>query len=222
MPPPLEISAVVPSVQRLATAGGEPTLSTTTFLFTDIEGSTRQWEQVPDMHERVERHFEVLRRRVGEHGGIVFATMGDGIAASFPSADAALHAAIGAQRELPALGLGVRMGIHTGEAQRVGADFRGRTINRAARIMAIGRGGQILLSDVTAAIVTTGPNPVDLDDRGTHDLRDFAEPERIWQVADPTLRTGAAPLGGQRGAPSNLPTPRTSLVGRASRGRARR
>ncbi len=107
------------------------------------------------------------------------------------------------------------MGIHTGEAERVGLDFRGRTINRAARIMASGHGGQILLSNVTAAIVTTGPNPVDLIDRGTHELRDFTEPERIWQVAHPALRTGSAPLGGQRGASSNLPTPRTSLVGRA-------
>jgi len=81
--------------------------------------------------------------------------------------------------------------------------------------MGIGHGGQILLSNVTAAIVTTGPNPVDLLDRGTHDLRDFSEPERIWQVDHPALRTGAAPLGGRRGASSNLPIPRTSLVGRA-------
>ncbi len=148
--------------------------------------------------------------------------MGDGIAASFPSAEAALHAAVSAQLDLPPLGLRVRMGIHTGEAERVGPDFRGRTINRAARIMAIGHGGQILLSNVTAAIVTTGPNPVDLLDRGTHDLRDFAEPERIWQVAHPALRTGSAPVGGRRGASSNLPTPahligRTGLSGRARR-----
>ncbi len=215
MSPPLEVSAPMhPSAPR-AGASSEPRSSTTTFLFTDIEGSTRQWEQVPDMHDRVERHFEVLRCCVGDQGGTVFATMGDGIAASFPSAEAALDAAICAQLELPALGISVRMGIHTGEAQRAGPDFRGRTLNRAARIMAIGHGGQILLSNVTAAIVTTGPNPVDLVDRGAHDLRDFSEPERIWQVVHPALFTGSAPQGGQRGASSNLPTPRTSLVGRA-------
>ena len=212
---PMKFAAPTDHSALHAAVSGKPEMSTMTFLFTDIEGSTRQWEQVPDMHGRVERHFEMLRRTVGELGGSVFATMGDGIAASFPSAEAALNAAIGAQLELPRLGLRVRMGIHTGEAQRAGPDFRGRTINRAARIMGLGHGGQILLSNVTAAIVTTGPNPVDLLDRGTHDLRDFSEPERIWQVDHPALRTGAAPSGGRRGASSNLPIPRTSLVGRA-------
>jgi len=212
---PSEISTPMHHAPLHDAASLDHPLVTTTFLFTDIEGSTRQWEQLTDMHDRVERHFEVLRHHVGELGGMVFATMGDGIAASFPSAEAALHAAVSAQLDLPPLGLRVRMGIHTGEAERVGPDFRGRTINRAARIMAIGHGGQILVSNVTAAIVTTGPNPVDLLDHGTHDLRDFAEPERIWQVAHPALRTGAAPAGGRRGASSNLPTPRTSLVGRA-------
>ena len=213
---PSEISAPLRRALPRVAAPADAPLTTTTFLFTDIEGSTRQWERLPDMHDRVERHFDVLRRHVGEFGGIVFSTMGDGIAASFPSAEAALHAAIGAQLELPRLDLSVRMGLHTGEAQRAGPDFRGRTLNRAARIMAIGHGGQILLSNVTAAIVTTGPNPVDLLDRGTHDLPDFVEPEQIWQVAHPALRAGSAPVGGQRGASSNLPTPRTSLVGRAS------
>ena len=190
---PSEISTPMHHAPLHDAASLDHPLVTTTFLFTDIEGSTRQWEQLTDMHDRVERHFEVLRHHVGELGGMVFATMGDGIAASFPSAEAALHAAVSAQLDLPPLGLRVRMGIHTGEAERVGPDFRGRTINRAARIMAIGHGGQILVSNVTAAIVTTGPNPVDLLDHGTHDLRDFAEPERIWQVAHPALRTGAAP-----------------------------
>ena len=129
---PSEISAPLHRALPRVAAPADAPLTTTTFLFTDIEGSTRQWERLPDMHDRVERHFDVLRRHVGEFGGVVFSTMGDGIAASFPSAEAALHAAIGAQLELPRLDLSVRMGLHTGEAQRAGPDFRGRTLNRAA------------------------------------------------------------------------------------------
>ena len=101
---PSKISARMHHAPPRAAASGDALPSTTTFLFTDIEGSTRQWEQLPDMHDRVERHFAVLRRHVGELGGIVFSTMGDGIAASFPSAEGALHAAVGAQMELPRLG----------------------------------------------------------------------------------------------------------------------
>ena len=144
-----------------------------TFLFTDIEGSTRQWEESPAMYDRVERHFAVLRAAVDDAGGEVFATMGDGIAAAFTSAEAAVRAAVAAQRQMPAIGLAVRMGIHTGEVERVGDDFRGRPVNRAARIMAVGHGGQILLSDVSAALVRAGPARVELADLGTHRLRDL-------------------------------------------------
>ena len=83
---PMKFAAPTDHSALHAAVSGKPEMSTMTFLFTDIEGSTRQWEQVPDMHGRVERHFEMLRRTVGELGGSVFATMGDGIAASFPSA----------------------------------------------------------------------------------------------------------------------------------------
>ena len=79
------------------------------------------------------------------------------------------------------------MGIHTGEVERVGDDFRGRPVNRAARIMAVGHGGQILLSDVAAALVRSGPSPVEFADLGTHRLRDLTEPERVWQVVHPDL-----------------------------------
>ena len=90
---------------------------TRTFLLTDIEGSTRQWEESPAMNDQVERHFDVLRTAVEHGGGEVFATMGDGIAAAFPSADAAVQAAISAQRDMSPIGLKVRMGVHTGEAR---------------------------------------------------------------------------------------------------------
>ena len=97
---------------------------TMTFLLTDIEGSTRQWEESPHMSDLVDRHFAVLREAVNDVGGEVFATMGDGIAAAFTSAEAAVHAAISAPLEMPRAGLAVRMRIHTGEVQRIDAGNR--------------------------------------------------------------------------------------------------
>lgn len=192
---------------------GDPP-STMTFLFTDIEGSTRQWEESPEMQGRVDQHFAALREAVDEVGGEVFATMGDGIAAAFPSADAAVHAAISAQRRMPAIGIGVRMGIHTGEVERIDDDFRGRPVNRAARVMAVGHSGQVLLSDVTAALVRSGPGPVELVDLGTHRLRDLTEPERLWQVLHPDLHQHFPPVRGLDTFTNNLPLQRSSLIGR--------
>ncbi len=188
--------------------------TTMTFLFTDIEGSTRQWEESPEMHERVERHFVVLRAAVEDVGGDVFATMGDGIAAAFTSAEAAAHAAITAQQQMPSLGLSVRMGLHTGEVERVGDDFRGRPVNRAARIMAVSHGGQILASDVSADLLRTGPSPTGLVDLGTHRLRDLNEPERVWQVVHPGLAEQFPPVRGLDAYSNNLPAQRSSLIGR--------
>jgi predicted ATPase/class 3 adenylate cyclase len=185
-----------------------------TFLFTDIEGSTRQWELSPAMHDQVEAHFAALRAAIGAAGGVVFSTMGDGVAAAFGSAEGAVHAAVVAQRELLAGGLAVRMGLHTGEAEAVGDDFRGRPVNRAARIMAAGHGGQILLSDVSAALVRSGPNPVGLLDLGSHRLRDLLEPERLWQVVHPELPQAFRAVRGVDTYVHNLPAQRSSLVGR--------
>ena len=188
--------------------------TTSTLLFTDIEGSTRQWEESPTMFEQVERHFDLLRQAVDEGTGTVFATLGDGIAAAFPSADAAVRTAIAAQRSLVELDLDVRMGLHTGEVEHAGEDLRGRSVNRAARVMAMGHGGQILLSDVTAALVRAGPNPVDLIDLGNHHLRDLAEPEHIWQVGHPGLERSFPTLRGIDSYANNLPRQRSSFVGR--------
>ena len=187
---------------------------TMTFLFTDIEGSTRQWEESPEMYDRVEQHFAVLRAAVDDGRGEVFATMGDGIAAAFTSVEGALRAAIAAQQAMPATGLVVRMGIHTGEVERVGDDFRGRAVNRAARIMAVGHGGQILLSDVSAALVRAGTGRAELGDLGTHRLRDLTEPERVWQVVHPDLAQQFPPVRGVDTYSNNLPAQRSSLVGR--------
>jgi predicted ATPase/class 3 adenylate cyclase len=188
--------------------------TTMTFLFTDIEGSTRQWEQSPVMRELVEQHFVVLRTAVESAGGEVFATMGDGVAAAFSSAESAVNAAVVAQRQMPTIGLDVRMGIHTGEVERVDDDFRGRPVNRAARIMATGHGGQILVSDVSASLVRSGPCPVELVDLGTHRLRDLTEPERLWQVVHAELGRQFPPVRSLDTYSNNLPPQRTSLVGR--------
>ena len=187
---------------------------TRTFLLTDIEGSTRQWEESPEMNDQVERHFDVLRTAVEHGGGEVFATMGDGIAAAFASADAAVQAAISAQRDMSPIGLKVRMGVHTGEVERFGDDFRGRPVNRAARVMAVGHGGQVLVSDVTAALVRSGPSPVGFADLGTQRLRDLTEPERVWQVVHPDLPRLFPPVRGLDTYANNLPTQRSTLVGR--------
>jgi predicted ATPase/class 3 adenylate cyclase len=188
--------------------------TTLTFLFTDIEGSTRQWEELPEMSATVERHFQVLRCAVEHHGGEVFATMGDGIAAAFTSAEAAVSAAVMAQRSMPSVGVSVRMGLHTGEVERVADDFRGRPVNRAARIMAAGHGGQILVSDVTAALVRPSANATRFLDLGHHRLRDLTEPERLWQVVHPDLAASFPPVRGLDTYSNNLPSQRTSLIGR--------
>jgi predicted ATPase/class 3 adenylate cyclase len=187
---------------------------TTTFLFTDIESSTAQWETSPDMPSRLQRHLSILEDTVAAFGGMVFAWMGDGIAAAFSSADSAVHAAIAAQGALPESGLRARMGLHTGEAERVGDDHRGRPVNRAARIMSLGHGGQILLSDLSAALIRSGPDPVELADLGTHRLRGLTEPERLWQVLHPALETRFAPVQGAGTTSPDLPVPRTPLIGR--------
>ncbi len=201
---------------RLAPAADARPVATMTFLFTDIEGSARQWEESWEMSERVERHFVALRAAVGQAGGSVFSTMGDGIAAAFPTVEGAIRAAIAAQRELAVIGLAVRMGIHTGEVVGIGDDFRGRAVNRAARIMAVGHGGQILLSDVAAAIARAGSGAVELRDLGRHQLRDLTEPEHLWQVVHPDLVTTFPPVRGVDTFAHNLPVQRMPLVGRGS------
>ena len=189
-------------------------MTTMTYLFTDVEGSTSQWETAPDMSARVERHFEILRACVADGDGVVFATMGDGIGAAFASARAAVGAAIAAQHDLPATGLRVRMGLHTGEAEQIGDDHRGRALNRAARIMSAGHGRQVLVSDVTATLLRTGPDPVDLVDLGVHELRDLADPEHLWQVVAPGLEQRFPELRVQRAGRARTPRHRTTFVGR--------
>ena len=137
-----------------------------TFLFTDIEGSTRRWEEDADaMRAALAAHDKVLRSAIESYDGFVFSHSGDGMAAAFASPMSAVGAAIDAQRELQ---LPVRMGIATGEAELRDNDYFGTLLNRAARIMAAGHGGQVLVADSTAGLLSG----VDLMSLGPRRLRD--------------------------------------------------
>src|ERR1700753_1521189 len=130
-----------------------------TFLFTDLEGSTRRWETDADaMRAALAAHDEVLRTAIEGHGGWLFNPTGAGVCAVFASPGSAVDAAVAAQR---ALELPVRMGIATGEAELRGADYFGAVLNRAARVMAAGHGGQILIDAATAELLS-GVNLADL------------------------------------------------------------
>src|SRR5215469_1708475 len=131
---------------------------TITFLFTDIEGSTRLWEEQPDtMRLALARHDALLRAAIETNGGVVFKTMGDAFCSAFPTAPQALEAALMAQQSLhqvkagvgSGLMLKVRMALHTGAAEQREGDYFGQPLNRVARLLAAGHGGQILLSQTT-------------------------------------------------------------------------
>ncbi len=173
-------------------AGRVPKLpsGTITFLFTDIEGSTRLLKQLGDRYADVlAAHNHSLREAFANHGGEVVDTQGDAFFVAFPRARDAIEAAVAAQRMLAAqrwpdaIELRVRMGIHTGEPT-VGADrYVGLGVHRAARISSIGHGGQVLLSDATRALVEDElPPGVGLRDLGEHRLKDLDRPERVFQL----------------------------------------
>jgi predicted ATPase/class 3 adenylate cyclase len=179
-----------------------------TFLFTDIEGSTRRWEADADaMRAALEAHNQVLRDAVKSHDGHVFNYTGGGMCAVFNSPHSAVDAAIAAQRTLE---LPVRMGIATGEAELRGDDYFGTVLNRTARVMAAGHGGQILLDGATAGLLGS----VDLMSLGPRRLRDIAKPVEVFQVQADGLRGDFPPLKTVDPTPGNLRPPPTSLIGR--------
>jgi predicted ATPase len=179
-----------------------------TFLFTDIEGSTRRWESDPDaMREALAAHDEVLRHAIEARGGWMFKHTGDGACAAFSSPRAAVEAATDAQR---VLALPVRMGIATGEAEQRGDDYFGPILNRTARITAAGHGGQILVTSSMIALVD-GLEVIALGERR---LRDLSEPVEIFQVRAEGLRVEFPALRTMDMVPGNLPAQSTSFVGR--------
>ena len=181
-----------------------------TFLFTDVEGSTRRWETDADaMKVALAAHDDVLRAAIETHGGWLFKHTGDGVCAAFASPRSAVDAAVTAQR---ALELPVRMGLATGEAELRGADYFGAVLNRAARVMAAGHGGQILLADSTAGLLTG----VDLLDLGPRRLRDLPTAVGVFQVRASGLRTDFPPLRTLDTTPGNLRPAPSSFIGRES------
>lgn len=212
----------IPEPAAEALVATSPRLAPLTFLFTDVEGSTRLWEQNPQAMQRsLARHEALLRSAIADSDGTVVKTTGDGLMAVFAAPVAAVSAAIAAQRALlrepwPATcAIRVRIGIHTGEAESRGGDFFGPAVNRAARIMAAGHGGQILLSGSTADLIDGGtPTTATLRDLGEHRLKDLGRPEHLFQVADGELPSEFPPLATLDRRPNNLPTQASAFVGR--------
>ncbi len=161
------------------------------------------------MRQALVAHDDVLRSAIEAHGGWLFKHTGDGVCAAFASPRSAVDAAVAAQREL---GLPVRMGIATGEAELCGADYFGVVLNRAARVMAAGHGGQILVADSTAGLLSG----VDLLGLGPRRLRDLSAPLGVFQVSASGLRTEFPPLRTLDATPGNLRAAVTSFVGRDS------
>ena len=204
------------------TARSDLPTGTVTFLRTDVEGSMglartlgTAWDEI------VQRHLELIGAAVAAHGGTVIRTEGDAVFAGFPEAIAAVAAAVEIQRALAAetwpagVTVRVRVGLHTGEAHRSGDDYGGFDVNRAARVAAVGHGGQVVLSETTAALVADAlPTGTTLRDLGRHVLKDVPRAERLSQVdiaglpcEFPPLRTAAERIG-------NLPDRLTSFIGR--------
>jgi predicted ATPase/class 3 adenylate cyclase len=204
-------------------SGEELPSGTLTFLFTDIEGSTRLvqalgregWQPVLEIHNRL------LREAFERAGGVEVGTEGDAFFAVFPVASSALTAAVDAQRALAAASwphadaVRVRMGMHTGEGVVGGDDYVGVDVHRAARIAAAGHGGQVLLSGATSELVRADglPDGASLRDLGEHRLKDLTHTERIFQLTIEGLTAEFPPIRTLE-TPTNLPIQRTSFVGR--------
>ena len=192
-----------------------------TFVFTDLEGSTRLWEEFPDaMRRALARHDELLRTAIMEHNGQIVKTTGDGVHAVFGSAHDALAAAATAQRAISEESwettgpLRVRIGVHTGDAELRDQDYYGPR-STAPRLMAAAQGGQILVSLATEELARDAlDDGLSFIDLGEHRLRDLARPERVFQVTGPGLPTDFGPPTWLDSLPGNLPPQVTSFVGR--------
>jgi predicted ATPase/class 3 adenylate cyclase len=197
---------------------------TVTFLFTDIEGSTRLWEtHRSEMEDAVQRHDQLLRSAIASHHGYVFSTAGDAFAASFARADEGVSAAIQAQEAVTgwnwpdSVRIRVRMGLHSGEAQERGGDYFGPVLNECARLMSAANGGQIVLSSLTAELVRARLDPpYRLRDLGEHRLKDLSRGMRLFGLSGGRLPDVRRPLRTIDGMPGNLPSMLPPFIGRES------
>ncbi|HLM21309.1 MAG TPA: adenylate/guanylate cyclase domain-containing protein, partial [Propionibacteriaceae bacterium] len=196
---------------------------TVTFLFTDIEGSTRLWERDSNVMTRaLARHNEILDRAIAEHEGVHFKTIGDAFQAAFSHASAGVAAAVTAQRALAAEPwsetgpIRVRMALHSGAATpNVVGDYLAPCLNRLSRMLSTGFGGQVLLSQAAQQLVGDDlPDGVALRALGRHRLRDLLEPEQIAQLVIDDLPDTFPPLKSLEGFATNLPVLPSALIGR--------
>ncbi len=198
-------------------------IGTVTFLFTDIEGSTRLLQKLGGAAYAAvqDQHASIMRRAITAGNGIEIRTEGDSFFAVFPTASGAVLAAVNAQRELASFpwaddrGIRVRIGLHTGEGVLGGDDYVGIDVNRAARIAATGHGGQIVMSEATVILATGAlPDGVATRDLGEHKLQDLEQPEHLHDLLIDELPTEFPALRSQQARRTNLPAPRASFVGR--------
>jgi predicted ATPase/class 3 adenylate cyclase len=197
---------------------------TVTLLFTDIQGSTRLWEAEPEpMATALRRHDQILRSAVEAAGGYVFKTVGDAFCAAFWTPQAAIGAALTAQRELgreswpTSRPIRVRMGLHTGACEERDRDYFGPVVNRSARLEAAAHGGQVLVSGATAELLADSlPDGVSVHDLGLHRLKDLGRPEQVFQLVAESLQATFPPLASLDNPelPNNLPTLVSAFVGR--------
>lgn len=196
---------------------------TVTFLFTDIESSTRLWQEHPDaMTDAYARHDAILREAITGQGGVVYKTVGDAFQVAFPTAPQAVIATLIAQQALqheawPLLEpLQVRMALHTGAVDPdPDGDYRSPVLNRLGRLLGAGHGGQVLLSTVTAELVRDHlPAKASIKDLGDQRLKDLYRPERVYQLGGRGLAADFPPLRTLDARPNNLKTQPTMLIGR--------
>ena len=203
---------------------GPPT-GTVTFLFSDVQGSTRLWEDHPEpMREALARHDALLIAAIAEAGGHVFKTGGDAFFAAFDRPEPALRAALAIQRALQGEPWGlpggqplrVRLALHTGAAELRGGDYFGGALSRAARLLGAAHGGQTLVSEATAALVTPSALPpgASLRSLNRHRLKDLSQPQEIYHLVHPDLPADFPPPRSLEAFQHNLPAQLTSFVGR--------
>ncbi len=196
---------------------------TVTFVFTDIEGSTRHWQDDSDaMQAALQRHDALLTDVFTSNQGVVFKHTGDGMCAAFSSAGPAMIAAADAQRAIAGTGwnlardLRIRVGVHSGEAEVREDDYFGTSLSRVARIMDAGHGGQILVSNATAGLTRRDPGEsLSLIDLGEHRFKDLGERETVFQLVGQGLEAEFPRIRSLEAVPNNLPEQLTSFVGRA-------
>jgi class 3 adenylate cyclase len=201
---------------------GQLPSGTVSFAFTDIEGSTVRWDRDrAAMQDAVRRHDAIMRAAIADHDGYVFKTIGDAFCAAFWRPEDAVAAMLAAQHALEAEdfsvvdGIRVRAAVHTGTADERDGDYFGPVVNRVARLLSIGHGGQLLVTGVVESLTASLlPAHAMLRDLGVHRLKDLSAPEHVFEVVPSALARRHPPLRSLDAHANNLPTALSSFIGR--------